>query len=249
MKKTLLGLVAISTLMAMPAFAADLARQAPVYKAPPPPVFSWTGCYLGADVGGGWLRDRDTITQNGVGGVVSAPNSANTAGVLAGGYGGCDYQFANGIVVGALGDAQWAGIRGGNVNFPNSGFPPAFYQPKADFEASARGRIGYGFDRVLVYATGGVASLHVKEHDVFPMGGVFQDTSKMQTGWTAGGGLDYAFTNNLIGRVEYRYSDFGTFSYNVLFNPQFRMNHKITENQVLVGLHYKFGSPYPATPY
>jgi outer membrane immunogenic protein len=240
MKKTLLGFVAITTLIAMPAFAADLARKAPVYKAPPAPqAFSWTGCYIGADVGGGWVRDKDTQTITGTATVsqFSPTTTANSAGVMAGGYVGCDYQFASGLVVGALGDAQWADIRGGSTNFRNGGFS----QPKADFEASARGRVGYAFNRVLVYATGGVAWLHVKEHDVVPAAGVFQDSSKTPTGWTVGGGLDYAFTDNLIGRVEYRYSDFGTFSYNSLLFRGFTQNHKLTENQVLAGVHYKFG--------
>jgi outer membrane immunogenic protein len=59
--------------------------------------------------------------------------------------------------------------------------------------------------------------------------------------WTVGAGLEYAFLNNLIGRVEYRYSDFGTFSYAPAVFAPFVENHRITENQVLVGLSYKFG--------
>jgi outer membrane immunogenic protein len=250
MRKVVFGFVAIGALMATPALAADLARRAPTpyYKAPPPQAFSWTGCYVGVDVGGGWVRDRDTETVTGTATVsqFSPTSTANSSGVMAGGYVGCDYQFASGIVVGALGDAQWADIRGGSANFNNMPAPQDFYQPKVDFEASARARVGYAFDRVLVYATGGAAWLHVKEHDVAAMAGAFQDTSKTPTGWTVGGGLDYAFTNNLIGRVEYRYSDFGTFSYAA---GAFTESHKLTENQVLGGLHYKFGGPFAATPY
>jgi outer membrane immunogenic protein len=62
--------------------------------------------------------------------------------------------------------------------------------------------------------------------------------------------LDYAFAGNLIGRFEYRYSDSGTFSFTSALFPGFVENHRITENQVLVGLHYKFGSPFlTAAPY
>ena len=60
-------------------------------------------------------------------------------------------------------------------------------------------------------------------------------------GWTVRAGSEYAFLNNLIGRVEYRYSDFGTFSYAPAIFAPFVENHRITENQVLVGLSYKFG--------
>jgi outer membrane immunogenic protein len=250
MRKAVFGFVAIGALVATPALAADLARRAPTptpyYKAPPPQAFSWTGCYVGADVGGGWVKDKDTQTLTGTATVsqFSPTTTANSAGVMAGGYVGCDYQFANGIVVGALGDGQWADIRGGSANYPNI-FPPSLYQSKVNFEASARGRVGYAFDRVLVYATGGAAWARANEHYVI-IGGGFTDTSKTQPGWTVGGGVDYAFTNNLIGRVEYRYSDFGTFSSNVFMTAAgqgFTENHKLTENQVTAGLHYKFGGP------
>jgi outer membrane immunogenic protein len=213
-------------------------------------VLSWTGCYIGADVGGGSVRDRDneTITGTGAASPFAPGDTATPAGVKAGGYFGCDYQFAGGFVVGALGDVQWAQIRGGGATF-NTAAPSDFYETKVDFEASARARVGYAFNQVLVYATGGAAWLQVREHDVSPAAGTFQDTLKTPTGWTVGAGLDYAFTNDLIGRIEYRYSDFGTISYNSLVFPGFTENHKITENQVLVGLHYKFGGPFAATPY
>jgi outer membrane immunogenic protein len=256
MKKVSISIAAVVALIGMPAFAADMPLKA--RPLPPAPVFSWTGCYIGGDVGGGWVRDRDneTLTATGAPSIFSpAPtNIARPDGVKAGGYLGCDYQFAGAFVIGALGDVQWANIRGGSAQFPNSGNPAPpffgvtgindFYETKVNFEASARARIGYAFNQVLVYATGGVAWLHVTEHDVLqsaPPVGTFTDNSSTRTGWTVGGGVDYAFTNNWIGRVEYRYSDFGTFAFSAapLF-PGFTESHKITENQVLVGLHYKF---------
>jgi outer membrane immunogenic protein len=254
MRKAAIGIAATAVLLATPALAADLGR--PYYKAPPPPpppVFSWTGCYIGADVGGGWVRDEDNQTITGTGApspFSSAPtNIGNPSGVKAGGYAGCDYQFAGGFVMGVLGDAQWADISGDNVIFPGSepaGTPQDYYTTKADFEASLRGRIGYAFNRVLVYATGGAAWLRVKEADF--IGGVScvaaitcEEHSSTLDGWTVGGGVDYAFTDYLIARIEYRYSDFGTFSYDSGIFPGFTENHKITENQVLGGLHFKFG--------
>jgi outer membrane immunogenic protein len=249
MKKLLLGLAATTALIS-PVLAADLpAPNAPVYyKAPPPPVFSWTGCYIGADVGGGFLNDRDSEhTAAGGPSPFSPTNSVNPSGVMAGGFLGCNYQFSSGIVIGAEGDANWANIGGGSAQFPGSGLPGLpndFYQTRSDFQASARGRLGYAFNRVLLYATGGAAWANVTEHDVIgsgPLAGTSNNSSATQPGWTVGAGLEYAFLNNLIGRVEYRYSDFGTFSYAPAVFAPFVENHRITENQVLVGLSYKFG--------
>ncbi len=248
MKKLALALAATSILGATPVLAADLPPPAApaYYKAPPMvPVFSWTGCYIGADVGGGFINDRDLErTAAGAPSPFSPTNSANPDGVMAGGYLGCNYQFSSGIVIGAEGDANWANIRGGTAQFPGSslaGLPNDFYEARSDFQASARGRLGYAFNRTLLYATGGAAWAHVIEHDVSVAGALSNDTSSTRPGWTVGAGLEYAFLNNLVGRAEYRYSDFGTFSYSPAVFAPFVENHRITENQVLVGLSYKFG--------
>lgn len=253
MKKLLLSAAAMGVLIATPALAADLARPAPApyYKAPPAPtIFSWSGCYIGADVGGGFLRDEDRETFRATG--APSPfspyptNVSSPEGVKAGGFVGCNYQFAGGFVLGAEGDAEWANIKGGTADFVGTGLPPDYYNTNIDFQASARGRIGYAFDRMLVYATGGAAWAHITEHDVVGATGASLNTSTTQPGWTVGGGLEYAFTDNLIARVEYRYSDFGTLSYSAApVFPLFTENHKVTENAVRLGISYKFGGlPY-----
>jgi outer membrane immunogenic protein len=268
MLNKLSGVVVASSVLIAAGLGAASAADMPVKASPLPPVpsFSWTGCYIGGDVGGAWIRDRDneTVRATGAPSLFSpAPtNIATPSGVKVGGYLGCDYQFAGGVVIGALGDAQWANIRGGTAQFPNSGNPAApffgvtgvndFYETRVNFEASARARIGYAFNRVLVYATGGVAWLNVTERDVLqsaPPVGAFTDNSSTRTGWTVGAGADYAFTDNWIGRVEYRHSDFGTFTYTSSLFLAFTENHRMTEDQVLVGLHYKFGGGPLATRY
>jgi outer membrane immunogenic protein len=204
------------------------------------------GCYIGADVGGRFINDRDSErTPAGAPSPFLPTSSANPCGVMAGGFPGCNYQFSSGIVIGAEGDANWANINGGTAAFPESalpGFANDFDETRSDFQASARGRSGYAFNRVLVYATGGAAWAHITEHDVSPSaGGIFNNISSTLPGWTVGGGLEYALLNNLIGRVEYRCSDFGTLSYAPpIFTPLVE-NHRVTENQILVRLSYKFG--------
>jgi outer membrane immunogenic protein len=237
MKKLSLGTAAFAAVIAAnAAFAADLPAR-PAYKAPimAPVAFSWTGCYIGADVGYAWGRDRDTETFNGAVTRFSPGSDATPNGVKAGGYVGCNWQVQGPFVLGLEGDGEWSNLTG-STNFANTA---DFYETRIQGQGSVRGRIGYAVDRVLFYATGGVAFAGVTEHDVAPGAGLFEDHSTTRVGWTVGAGVDYAFTNNLIGRVEYRYADFGTFSYTSnLFGTN--ESHKITENVVRAGLAWKF---------
>jgi outer membrane immunogenic protein len=208
----------------------------------PAPVFNWTGCHIGADVGGAWMRDQDTetVTATGRQSIFSPVNTATPSGVKLGGYLGCDYQFASPVVVGIEGDAEWANIRGGSVNFPNTGLPPDSYETQADFEASLRGRLGYAFQNWLFYGTGGVAWARISENYV--VAGFANETfTETRPGWTVGGGIEYAFAPNWVGRIEYRYADFGTITNLPLITfPGFAESHKTTENTVRGGIAYKF---------
>ncbi len=96
MRKSSLTLLAVAIgLAASQASAADLPRKAPAYVPPPPPPLTWTGCYIGANVGGAWGR----FTLEGpFGGEVD--RSSNNAAFVGGGQIGCDYQFAGGWVIG-----------------------------------------------------------------------------------------------------------------------------------------------------
>ena len=80
------------------------------------------------------------------------------------------------------------------------------------------------------------------------------DISKTRVGWTVGGGLEYAVTNNWSVRAEYRYSDFGRYTdfpfSGVPIAPavfQATSGHHLTENQVQVGFSYKFDT-WPPSP-
>src|SRR2546429_7571800 len=90
MRKIVLGSIALAALMAGPAMAADLAR--PVYKAapPPPPLFSWTGFYLGVHVGSAWGTKEEPLTL--LGGAIINQNNYAINGFLGGGQVGFNYQ-------------------------------------------------------------------------------------------------------------------------------------------------------------
>jgi outer membrane immunogenic protein len=175
MKKILYAAVAtlaISAAAATAARAADVvAEQPPVPAAPVVvPVFSWTGVYLGANLGYGWANTN-------VGG--------DDNGFVGGGQIGYNYEFDNHLVLGIEGDMDATGMEfGGNdVNYTISG----------------RARLGYAFDRWMVYGTGGVA--YAKADD-------FNDT-----GWVAGGGVEWAATDHIVTGLEYLHYGFSDFDH------------------------------------
>jgi outer membrane immunogenic protein len=119
MKKILLASVACVVVMAVAsADAADLGR--PVYRVPPSiPPFTWTGCYIGGNIGWGWGRDTVSIPNLGettgvpeLAGVSLPSVTGDTKGVLGGGQLGCNYQFAPNWVIGIEGDGEAANIKG-----------------------------------------------------------------------------------------------------------------------------------------
>jgi outer membrane immunogenic protein len=195
--------------MAGAANAADLPRRA----APPPiftpvPVFTWTGFYAGFNAGYGFgTNDRRNNTVLGVGpatGLVAVPtvvafgnSSGNTDGFVGGGQVGYNYQFTpgSGVVVGIEADAQYVDFGRNRNRFLSSG-PLAAQQvfnpngiSSLDYFGTVRGRLGYAFDRTLVYATGGFAYGSGGGRD---FGLPNRSSDNFQTGWVAGGGVEYA---------------------------------------------------------
>jgi outer membrane immunogenic protein len=231
MKKLLLASVAAVALAAAgSADAADLGTR-PVYKAPPiaapVPVFSWTGCYIGAHIGGGWGRKEfsdpadpnipSSSTTTGatlffVGWLSPGSLQVDPSGVLGGGQVGCDYQFAPNWVVGIEGEGSGADIRGSALDplFP----PPTFnktFHAKTDWLASVTARVGWTWDRWMLYGKGGVAWAGDKYHvdEIKSSTNFTYDASETRTGWTVGVGLAWAFWQNWSAFLEYNFYGFG----------------------------------------
>lgn len=124
---------------------------------------------------------------------------------------------------------------------------------ESNFLATVRGRLGLAFDRWLVYGTGGLAIGTVKTTDTALVNcgvactlEVVSDTTT-RTGWTAGGGVEYAFTPNWTARVEYLHVDLGDFTTAIpclvvcaVTGPDVVVTHKWTDNIVRAGVNYKF---------
>jgi outer membrane immunogenic protein len=120
---------------------------------------------------------------------------------------GCDYQFAGGIVVGIAGDYGWTDAKGSHASAREFG---VFYHSDIESLASVTGRVGYAWDRLPGYVKVGGAWESVDYSASTILIGTAYRASETRSGWTVGGGGEYAITSFLTGFVEYGYYDFGT---------------------------------------
>lgn len=243
MKKLLLSGVAFTALALGPALAADLPRKAPVYAPPPPPPFSWTGFYVGGSVGviGQDVQGTDIGDGTGDGLFFTAGDtySNSSIGVIGGGNIGYNWQFANNWVFGIEAD-----ISGTSVNRENA-FDcciASTISSKLNALGTVRGRIGYAFDRALLYFTGGWAYGHVEDRASFDQSVEYTGTSdKWRSGWTVGGGLEYAIQPHWTVRAEALYVDLGTSEITTPgFSSSCRFGFKHHYAIGRLGLNYKF---------
>ena len=260
----LLSTVALATL-AGSAFAADLPsrRAPPVYAPPPPiPVFSWTGLYVGGQVGYQFGRSN-AYSYDVLGGTGATGASPN--GVVGGAHVGYLFStqsipvlsnitgaFSSLPLIGGLGGA--GGVFGIEGDVDGSNYRSAYNlggvsnYTREPIQGSVRGRLGFAVDRALFYATGGAAFGDLRNTYVNNVTGGYDQFSHTRVGYTVGGGVEYAFTNNLSIRVEYRYTDYGSFTDNLANSTLGAVNtrHHETNNRVQAGFSYKFNTFSPA---
>ena len=231
MKKLALALTAVAAFGGQ-AFAADMAVKA--RPAPPPvPVANWTGCYIAGSVGYGLFdnessggRFRDPVT--GVVTITGASVDYGGRGWLAGGGGGCDYQFGFGggggifgtgqFVIGFLGDYYWSDMRG-NRGTNSFGFGALYTgQEKVDSQWAVGGRIGWLVNpNTLTYFSGGYteATLTGVGNFFSPVTGAVNPfgaslPGRTVQGWFLGGGVEYqsGWIPGLTWKTEYRFSEY-----------------------------------------
>jgi len=196
---------------ATPALAADLGTP---YTPLAPPAFSWTGIYLGVQGGYGW----------------SSPQGLDLSGDLAGGQLGFNYQVGN-FVVGLEGDGDWADISQ-TINGMAFGVPVSAIFSN-DALASLRGRFGIAFNNVLAYATAGGGWGHGSLSGTVL--GMTVSSTAWHTGWSAGGGVEWAFFPNWTVRLEYLHYGLGSVTYFGVPN-----SGNIDIDTVKVGISYLF---------
>jgi outer membrane immunogenic protein len=232
-------MIGIATLLALSgaAAAADLPTRKGPPPPPPPPIFTWTGFYLGADVGGAWALDRvsPTIAD---GGTFPRHNTLSPGGIFGGATIGYNYQIGN-IVLGAEGD-------GGYMNIQKSK-PDVLGGTEVDHLQSGAygditGRLGYSFfDRALVYAKGGFAVYGGEAHTTTGIAGFTVNDTGTFTGWTIGGGLEYKIDAAWSIKGEYQYFNFGSQNATLTGAPGvFPYKNELSINTVKFGINYKF---------
>jgi outer membrane immunogenic protein len=260
MYRKLLGGTAIAlALAASPALAADMGY--PV-KAPPMmavvPVFTWTGFYIGANVGYGWgdasgYSPYDNSNYATIVGLVTS-GSGDPDGWFGGLQAGYNYQFYNNVVLGLEADVQFADMKStynygytvtnlGDTQQDDADFGVyGKYTTKIDTFGTVRARLGYAMDRFLPYVTGGLAWANVKVSgnsfvDGDNLSGWSGSHSDTYWGWALGGGVEYAFTDNWTMKAEYIYADLGSTSFDGLFNEH---DLDFSMQTLKVGVNYKF---------
>ena len=223
---------------ATPTLAADLA-PAPVEPVAPVVLpFYWGGFYIGADIGYSWASTDADFDSNFLGQTFTTSPDAD--GVVGGVYVGYNAQF-NQIVVGIEADIEATGNSGDDRLADVLDLRVSADQ---NYQGSVRARLGWAIDNFMPYITGGVAfsDWDIDSNISDPILGDFHfSDSKSFTGWTIGAGLDYAFTPNLIGRLEYRYTDWGDADFhNDFLGVDFHRDSSINESTVRLGVAYKF---------
>jgi outer membrane immunogenic protein len=220
----LLASVAISSVMTSSAFAADLPtrKAAPQPAYVPPPLFTWTGFYVGVNGGYGFASARDNNL-----GLMGDPN-----GGLVGGTVGYNYQFGQ-FVVGYEGDLDFADLSK-TKNFADGSTDKA----RLSSFLTERARVGYAMDRTLLFVTGGYAGgeVHQSFNDV-TNGLNFGDQSGWKNGYVVGGGVEYAITNNITAKAEYLFSQLGSSHY--FAGPDYT-KAGLDVSTIRVGVNYKF---------
>jgi outer membrane immunogenic protein len=264
MRKLLPGSIALIALgLSMPAMAADLEVGGPAYKAARPVVraYDWTGFYVGGNVGGHWGTDKITTTTDptlgfGAAGAAAidaaSPATLHPTGFIGGLQAGYNLEGSGGVF-GIEVDANWLG---GSATRTLSNIPVInpldvmTNTTQASFLSTLRMRWGTTAlsDRSLLFVTAGFAFATLKTTDsMLHFGATVTSTSGSTTepGVTAGGGFEYAFTDNLSAKFEYLYVAVKSVGTTIPASPgnadSIAVNHDYSDHIGRFGLNFKFG--------
>jgi outer membrane immunogenic protein len=269
LKKLALASTALA-LLAGTAAAADLPRERPLPPAPVAPIFTWTGFYLGTHTGGIFTEGNIRTSGNAANTIANvAANrrppslSLDEGALMSGVQVGYNMQFGS-FVAGIEADISLTDLDAKNSFFSTVN-DPSFFRQELDFFGTVRGRVGVAFDRVFVYATGGLAYADVTNRVAF-----FRNTdralqfagqsSDVQVGYAVGGGIEFAvpvelqrffFIGTLLGasavtvKAEYLYFDLGDQSVLVNAIPGVGVNSYTSRFETQghvgrIGFNYKF---------
>jgi outer membrane immunogenic protein len=251
-------LASIACAIAAPVMAADLSAR-PVYQAPAPvaaAVFSWTGFYLGGNLGAKWGRFDDTLSAAPIfPGTVAFPRTESDTSFLGGGQIGYLWQ-AGPWVLGIEADIDSTRLSGSVTAVapvPAPFVPGDSLSIRNTWQSSVRGRLGWAFDRTLLYVTGGGAWANLKTTATFvPFGtspGLTVSNDRTVFGWTLGGGVDYMLLAGWSLGAEYRFTRFdrddnfslGTLPLTATTSTPINATRSLDTHEVTARISYHFG--------
>jgi len=257
----LVGCVIVASLAATAASAADLPVPA---AAPPvayhPPIYDWTGIYVGGHVGGGWMNDTVTTLATTALQPTGTVTKVAPMGVLGGAQAGFNVEFAP-VVVGFEGTWTATSLTGSQQIASLIALNGQQSTDAMPWLATATGRIGYAANDLLFYVKGGGAWARVEYTQTVTIGGgtllTQQTLTDNRTGFVVGGGFEYGMNENLSIKIEYDYLGFGAKNYtfnnlsgtsNIAGNPPphdipvgaFPFSVKSQLQMLTAGVNYRF---------
>jgi outer membrane immunogenic protein len=233
MKRLFLGSVALVALGLGAPAALAAERPVPAYAPPPPPppAYTWSGCYVGASAG-----TSNGSSQHFDGAGVAITNSFDLSGFIGGGQLGCNWQFGA-WVIGIEGD-------GSAVNKSGQGFelarPTWISETQERWFVTARGRLGMTWwDKTMLYVTGGGAWAKIDASEWNTVNPILtgRQESTTRSGWTVGGGAEYALGYGWSVKGEFLYADFGTYNTSSLDRSR---QVQVKDYIWRAGMNYKF---------
>jgi outer membrane immunogenic protein len=238
-----IGFIAIAlTVFAAPnAAAQDILRS--LYS--PIPVANWTGFYVGANAGYGWV-ERDATASSSLG---SAVGTSKMKGMIAGGQLGVNVQFSGPWVIGIETDFQksWQKLSGRGItsllyNAVGIANPAINETDDIDWFGTTRIRFGVAPERILFFGTAGVAYASIRTRATSGAGASLIDGTPTRIGWTFGGGIEAMLTRNWTARAEYLRLDFGGYTERWLYagTTTVTLHQRVTDDIVRAGVNYYF---------
>jgi outer membrane immunogenic protein len=250
--KTLIASVAFTVLGTAVAGAADMAVKA--RPSPPVPAFSWTGFYIGANIGGAWANNNwtDTLFLTNFNKV----NSNNDGVFIGGGQIGGNYQIGS-FVIGGEWDFDWAGNNNGGTSVVNPGVANIVVTNNNRWITTVAARFGFALDHLLLYGKAGggwvgnnnltVTNLTTGVSLTCGSFSTLTNCGSNSSGWLVGAGAEYAFTNNWTAKFEFDYLGLGNRTFVIpatspivaLAGDTFTSNNR-NISMVKVGVNYLF---------
>lgn len=242
----LMALAPFGVVLNGPLFAADLSANLPFLKTPPTMAYSWTGFYVGVNLGYGVGQGDGSISYGGAGGVTPGLYALNAqpSGVLGGAQAGYNVQFGN-IVLGAETDIQGTSMRDQQTCvltcLPGNAAP---LDQQLNWFGTTRARAGWASGPVMTYITGGLAygqsDVTLKANT--NIGNGIAEVSSTRAGWTWGTGVEAAIDAYWTAKAEWLYVDLGSSSgATTIAGVPVGFTTKNQEQIFRAGVNYRFG--------